>query len=91
MWVNDLLRMELMAECLVKLLALFRVLGAPDYQPFFHSSISCFQKILAAVGGKLQHRVHQGSAGLTLVVEKASDQAAVWLSYAASSEHFSQG
>ena len=59
--VNDLLRMELMAECLVERPAFLvqESHGAPAHQQFCRSGILCFQRFWHQFGGRLQYGAHQ--------------------------------
>ena len=60
MLVNDLLRMELMAECCGKQPAYYRRgHGAPAHQQFCRSGILCFRRFWHQFGGRLQYGAHQ--------------------------------
>jgi len=88
MWVNDLLRMELMAECLGKQTA-FLVQERP-WSPSSPTTLQQRHFVLSRALALVRRAiVMQSSSGLnrfpTLVIGNASDQAAVWLPCAASS------
>ena len=93
MRVNDLLRMELMAECRGKWPA-FLVQDRPwspssTIFPQWHFVLS---KILAPVRRAIAIRSSSGLSKFpTLAIGNASDQAAVWLSCAASNQQWFQG
>ena len=94
MRVNDLLRMEFLAECLGK-----RPAFLVQDKPFEPSSSTILpqrhfvlSKILAPVQRVIARRSSSGlSKFLTLAIGNASDQAAVWLSCAASNWQWFQG
>jgi len=92
--VNDLLRMELMVECLGKRPA-FLVKERP-WSPSSSTTLPQRHLELWRISAPVRRAIAiRSSSGLskfpTLAIRKASDQAAVWLSCAASNRQWFQG